>query len=275
MITIEPVGSVKAFIDAIWQLPQIAGGQRIYRGQAGDWELLPRLFRDRNKDPKGYPALESSLIQEFKARSYYLLPSVPTGRFDIRSLAQHYGLPTRLLDWTGNPLIALYFAIENAETPKPLVWVYNASAYQITNGKDLNIPESDPKVGEMDDVEWGFSSTFSVFKPNLHSPRVAFQAGWHTSHWMRFDPSNHKIWIVEPFEKTENKHSLARCMIDPHKVITLRKELRDIGIHAATVFGDVSSICKEIQDDLMIPAVMRTEGLAQSLMKNLLEHENL
>lgn len=80
----------------------------IYRGMVDEnYNLLPGLARIE----KPIPDMEMDLINDFLTRR----PDAFSGLTDFDTLAkmQHYGLPTRLLDFSLNPLVALYFACES------------------------------------------------------------------------------------------------------------------------------------------------------------------
>src|SRR4051794_14108420 len=82
------------------------GDARWFRGHADStWKLLPSLARLPNKIEA-----ELALIKRFKQNAYSI-GDVPPESEDWRwlFLMQHHGAPTRLLDWSENPLVALYF----------------------------------------------------------------------------------------------------------------------------------------------------------------------
>ena len=70
---------------------------------------------------------------------------LPKDLWALASLAQHYGLPTRLLDWTHDIFVALFFAIENylegkevpANTEHIVLWALNLNLLTMPNVMDL------------------------------------------------------------------------------------------------------------------------------------------
>ncbi len=248
---IDPVSSIREFMEVIWEKPPDDDiGQRIYRGQSNDWPLLPKLFRPEvlrtNTGDRSPSRLEEQLMEQFRERSPYLVPSSPTLIYDMMSLAQHYGIPTRLLDWTSNPLMALFFAAEGVTPPSPIVYIYDGTQKQLEFGEACRrAPRLDP-------------AATVIVRPAAHSHRIVAQAGWHTLHSLTL--GIYQTGKMRPMWLTEQPNRLAKIPIEPQKAGSIKRELRDMGIHAATVYGDLASVCREIQDDLGIPSDIRREA---------------
>lgn len=101
------INSVSEFIEKIVQLDKEEGTEIFYRGHADrDWELLPSIFRTPNGVEKEHLLFHDMVAHE--PQSFSECKST----LDYLVQMQHYGLPTRLLDMTTNPLVALYFACQ-------------------------------------------------------------------------------------------------------------------------------------------------------------------
>ena len=116
--------------ETVTGLLQLPKEPRIFRGQRKySWNVRTRLARDIGSLPPNADsvAFENSAIGFFMDRATGLLPTVPD-EHDLLgwlSLMQHYGAPTRLLDWSESPFVASYFAYEQASGSDAAVYALN------------------------------------------------------------------------------------------------------------------------------------------------------
>src|SRR5690606_7748069 len=112
-----PVRSLGELIDALTppEPDPVTGRRRatgVYHGaRSADQPLLTSLDRlGGTRPPHTKAHLEAHILRNFVRHSRPYLPADPTNEWELLVIAQHHGVPTRLLDWSYSPLVAAHFA---------------------------------------------------------------------------------------------------------------------------------------------------------------------
>lgn len=241
----------------------------IYRGQ-GNYKrnlLIPGVFRwtknSAGEDVGEYSLLEYNILADFISESCRYIMDVPTNDLvGWLEIAQHFGAPTRLLDFTENPLVALYFACSNLIDTNASVWIINEAAYNETFfGSPVLFPAyTNDMISDIVDREIVKKQSFDlqavefpvIYRPSYREERMSSQSSvfmlWGErripltdillpEHHMTFDlnPPNRKNGIIYYFEipKSAKKQILA--------------ELDEVGVNEKFIFPGLDGVGKYIK----------------------------
>lgn len=208
---------IKSFGELHGIVEKHLGQSFIYRGVSStSHKLIPKLGRCRFKS-SNITKPERTMFRLFKEQAVPYLTFVPQDDWDWLALAQHHGLPTRLLDWTRNPLVAAYFAVENERIGDSVIYAYRSNTYIVTGR--FKSPFAKKEVGK--------------FIPRHINPRITAQVGVFTVH-----PNPQ-----EPFQSDE----IERIIIEQNFKKDLKCILYNYGIHRASLFPGMDGLSKHIE----------------------------
>jgi FRG domain len=224
MRTME-INSIKDFYDFLHDYTESENNQ-IYRGMRNStWGLVPSVGRVKTNKGQNYTVEdEKLLLRIFKHRAYPFIKDFLDSDIELLTIGQHHGLPTRVLDWTKNPLAGIYFAVEEPFTKEDEAQTEHAALYiyEPTTKAKLDNPLEPFSVTEVE-----------RYIPKHWDKRIISQAGLFTVHHQPYTP----------WRPTELK------VIKIHKSVRkdIKKSLNRFGINPGTIYPDLDGVTKHIK----------------------------
>jgi hypothetical protein len=260
-------------------------GRWYFRGQRdSSWHIettLDRLLKSIKHPPNAepypcYPSgrsantvgtrIELVMLRAFQARASKFLPNPPAADDTLEWLAlmRHWGLPTRLVDVTTSPHVALYFALLHLLTPEdpastaaePVVWAINhiplraLGAQQV--GTDAHTDLSDRRLFNPKFLADPATMFVAPVHPRAHSERLAAQQGTFLCVGNVDHSFRENIKGCVPAEEIEGQGVFRRMVINPLAGVELLARLAVMNIHSASLFPDLGGYAKFIENSVLL-----------------------
>ena len=196
-----------------------SGKTVIFRGvRSTEHKLVPKIGRYKKfKKSRDTVREERYMLRLFKEQAVSYMATIPDNNWEWLAIMQHHGMPTRLLDWTRNPLVAAYFAVRKEHDGDSCVYAFKSNQY-------INI-EKNP-----DPFDRG---KLGKFIPRHVTRRITAQTSLFTIHP---EPT-------VPFESTR----VDRLLIPADFRKDLKRTLYKYGINETILFPDMDGLCRHIE----------------------------
>jgi hypothetical protein len=235
----------------------------LYRGQReAKWFLKTSLERtcDRLHVAKNLrPEAEERLLREFKRAYHQYAPHIPKEDAILEwfSIMQHYGAPTRLLDFTYSIYVAAYFAVENAEGDSAIwglhaPWAHNASVERFRNkGKqetllaplERAVNEADDRLVHLAYMEKPYVAAALTGNPFRLNERLRIQQGAFV---IPGDITNTFMANVLALPDADDPQRMVKIIIPKSIRLQAIRSLWSMGISRASLFPGIDGYAESL-----------------------------
>ncbi|WP_221076302.1 FRG domain-containing protein [Agarivorans aestuarii] len=251
-VSISSLSSYLTQIEKIQSRWHIFHSDVWYRGVASSkYELVPGIIW---RDVKIGQTITNDFLMHYKAYE----SGGYNDSWELYSLMQHYGLPTRLLDWSKKPLIALYFALEEDTKTRPkssnkrVVWMMIPGSLNkiLTNHVDVDCTITRPdldhylpdSLASKSIKEKNLPKTPLAITVPLANQRVVSQEGVFTIH----GEEGNSIDSYFSNDSSEFKDHIVKFVIKEEHRERIRKQLYSVGYKEDDVYQDLNSLSVRI-----------------------------
>lgn len=250
----KPITNFSQYIKAIESFKKRALHKELwFRGHSSvSHKLEPFTHRSPTAGDKSAILLQERAAYSEFSRRYSLYDFHKRDEWDLLFLMQHYRAPTRLLDWTSSPLIALYFAlIDQNDDDAPFVWCVDPAEWNRIVLKDISEPA---RIFTTDERMVGQYHPFSddvvsrteplAIQGIVNNPRLSAQKG----KFFIFSPEPKPLEeYCKSYEIKQGGGVLSGIPIDPSAKASMLEDLESYGVTYSTIFPDLEGLALEIR----------------------------
>lgn len=219
-----------------------------FRGQGRPWPLSPNVYRKdflstregetRGENDSRRLRKEAHLTQDFLHFSAQLRSGRETDE-ELYFLQQHYGMPTRLLDWSTTPLTALFFVVNSEAEHAGAMYMLDAYGFVGDTGiATVRRKEFKAALSTIfdwkQDAEW--PTDILPVRPQHFDLRIVAQKGYFTFH-----PKG-KPELTRADNSTLNEFTVPSSAKE-----RIRKELDLLGVDEFTIYGDLDHLASRLK----------------------------
>jgi hypothetical protein len=235
--TIEDADPIRSWADV--------AGRLEHQLKNNDWWLFRGVTDARNHTPIpsiGRPNArlsgfsysfddEKSLLSAFKAEARPYLSYSPDSDLEWLTIAQHHGVPTRLLDWTESFLVALFFAVRNGGL-YPVVDLGTGRRHMEPVDAPIYYTVNPPRCSD-DDKHSPFSITpVKAFVPPHISPHIPAQRSVFTIH---SDPT-----------QVPDLPRIRRSIVTHTACMKIKMILDNQAVNEGSLFPTITGLCQQL-----------------------------